>query len=104
MQHKSFLPTEGLGLTLVDRADAVPKENDPALYPFKLLGSNSHHQCLACRRETPSNATRPMRQPGLVCFAHRLFPHLRPFGSSAVACGDPLPLPTPDEMELDIVS
>jgi len=92
------LPSEGLGLTIGDRAD--DKENEGITYPFKILGSSlgSPVSRMQTRNPFQRHPSYEVNVAGLLGPPSALSPSPT---SSLNPAAVPLPLPTPDEMELE---
>ncbi|GBE82343.1 hypothetical protein SCP_0407270 [Sparassis crispa] len=101
------LPSEGLGLTLVDPADDLRKDGEPVAYPFKLLASNALASPVS-RMHTRNPFQRHPSYDSAVIFrppSASPSPSPSPMATALSPAAIPLPLPTPDEvMESEMVS
>ncbi|EMD38499.1 hypothetical protein CERSUDRAFT_82772 [Gelatoporia subvermispora B] len=97
---------EGLGLTLVDRGNETQKENDPVPYPFKLLGANALASPVSRVHTRNPFQRHPSYETAIAGLLGQRSPVCSPapMASTLSPAAIPLPLPTPDEMEMDPIS
>lgn len=94
------MSNEGLGITFMDQTDNVSKDGDSVAYPFKIIGT-AHLSSPVARAHTRNPFPRQAAYENPVAAfirAHSVSPS--PTSAALSPSAVPLPLPTPDEMEI----
>jgi len=99
------IPSDGLGLTLLDQTDSAEKENE-VMYPFRFWGSAPLGSPVARNLAKNPFQRHPSYDSAVTAYIAPLTPTPSPgpFSVALSPAAVPLPLPTPDEADFDVAT